>query len=196
MPSWGSWALCHRRLCLSRGVGLNNLPRCPSASTILCSSLMKTLQLKKKKKSLLIQRSAVLVKVQVGSYRWIWWDTFLERWLEQKPSSGRCHSSTASWRGAAAADCHSARCSAWRSRIQGARLPRERNGWVTIGPTRNVISQKGKVPFFWSDLRYRWHSPCHITINEDQKNLDNIWAASDSSVTCEKAAVKYGTATS
>lgn len=31
---------------------------------------------------------------------------------------------------------------------------------------------------------------------ENQNNLDSIWAASDSSVTCEKAAVKYGTARS
>lgn len=136
----------------------------------------------------LIQCSATLIRIQVDSYRWIWLDTFQERWLHQKTSIGRCHSNTAFWTKAGGADCRSARWSEKRSSIQDAHLPRERNGYVIMSPTRNVTFTKGNGPVFLGWLHYRRHSNCNITTirkqkAESQKNLDNIWAALDSGVT-------------
>ena len=127
---------------LSRGLGRNNLPRCPPASTILCSSLMKTLLIKEN--HCLIHCSNTLIRTQVDSYRWIWSGTFQEQWPLQKTSIGRCHSSTAFWTKAGGAGCRSARWWEKRSSIQDAHLPRERNGYVIISPRRNVTFTKGK----------------------------------------------------
>ena len=147
---------------------------------------MKTLLIKEN--HCLIQCSTTLTRIQVNSYRWIWSGTFQERWLHQTTSIGHCHSNTAFWTKAGGADCRTAHWSEKRSSIQDAHLPRERNGYVIISPMWNVTFTKGKGPIFLSWLHYRRRSTCNIaTIRkqkaENQKNLDNIWAALDSGIT-------------
>lgn len=123
LASFGSWATCHRTLCFEQRSWSLKVP-----TSFNYSVWFFNWNISDKRNHCLIQCSTTLIRTQVGSYQWIWLGTFQERRLHQKTSTGHCHSNTASWTKAGEAGCCSARWSKQRSRIQDARLPKQKEG--------------------------------------------------------------------